>query len=85
MLTSTDIGAAIKGRGAAPIISCSPAAAARFLGIGKTRLYELLALGKITARRDGKRTLVEYASLVAYLDTLPRWKAGDAAPVGGAQ
>lgn len=54
-----------------PIIACSPSAAGRFLGVSKRRIYELLAAGSISARKDGKRTLVDYKSLQTYFEGLP--------------
>ncbi len=41
-------------------------------GIGRTRLYELLAAGTIEARKAGTRTLILGDSLRSYLASLPR-------------
>jgi excisionase family DNA binding protein len=39
-------------------------------GIGKTKLYDLIAQGKIEAVRVGRRRLVLASSLAAYLEGL---------------
>ena len=45
--------------------------ACRVLGIGRTRLYALIAEGKIEARACGGRTLIPAKSLRAFLASLP--------------
>jgi excisionase family DNA binding protein len=40
-------------------------------GIGRTRLYALIAEGKIEARQCGGRTLIPAQSLRSFLDALP--------------
>ena len=40
-------------------------------GLSRSRLYELIAAGKIEARKEGRRTLIMAASLQRYLDSLP--------------
>jgi excisionase family DNA binding protein len=47
-------------------LALAPAAAARYLAISKPSLSRLIADGKIAARKDGPRTLVDVASLKAY-------------------
>ena len=42
------------------------------IGCGTTRLYELLAAGKLRARRLGHRTMIEAQSLHALVNALPR-------------
>jgi excisionase family DNA binding protein len=42
------------------------------IGCGTTRLYELLAAGKLRARRLGHRTMIEAESLRELVDCLPR-------------
>jgi len=44
--------------------------AAELLAISRSRLYELIAEGKIRALKDGARTLVRRSELVNYLDRL---------------
>ena len=45
--------------------------AVRFSGIGRSKLYELMAAGEIEARKCGASTLVITRSLKAYLARLP--------------
>jgi hypothetical protein len=40
-------------------------------GMGRTSTYAALGLGNIRARKNGKRTLIDYESGFAYLDSLP--------------
>jgi excisionase family DNA binding protein len=42
------------------------------IGCGTTRLYELLANGRLRARRLGHRTMIEAESLRELVDSLPR-------------
>ena len=49
----------------------SVAEARSLLGVGHTTLYGLLARGELQARRLGGRTLVEAASLRAFVSALP--------------
>lgn len=53
-----------------PIAFRVPAACAA-AGISRTRLYELIAAGKIEAKACGGRTLILAASLHAFLASLP--------------
>ena len=63
---------AIPTRALAPIhpepLAYSVADACRVSTIGKTRLYQLIAEGKLEARKIGKRTLIPAASLRALID-----------------
>ena len=43
-----------------------------FIGIGRTKFYELVKAKEIVPRKLGKRTLVMRTDLVALLDRLPR-------------
>lgn len=45
--------------------------AARLTGLPRARIYELVKAGLIEARYEGRKVLVKYASLVAYIDGLP--------------
>ena len=45
--------------------------AVRATGLGRTSLYELIATGRIEARKAGKRTLIPAESLRAFLAALP--------------
>ena len=46
--------------------------AATFIGLSKSRLYELIAEGQIEARKLGARTVVPTTSLRAFVDAAPR-------------
>jgi excisionase family DNA binding protein len=48
-----------------------PQAAAQLLSISKRSLSRLIAAGKIVARKEGSRTLVDVESLKAYYAGLP--------------
>lgn len=52
-------------------LALAPAAAARYLSISKRSLSRLIREGKIIARKQGPRTLVDVASLKAYYARLP--------------
>lgn len=45
-------------------------------GMSRTSLYEALKRGDISARKAGRRTLISYADLQAYLSSLPTYRAG---------
>lgn len=49
--------------------------ATTYCGIGRTKLYELIREGHLTARKMGKRTLLLTAELDAYVMSLPTLKA----------
>lgn len=46
--------------------------ACRNLGLGTTRVYELISAGVLDARKSGSRTLITGESLRAYLASLPK-------------
>ncbi len=46
--------------------------AGRAAGIGTTKLYELIGLGILDARKSGRRTVIMADSLRAYLNSLPK-------------
>jgi hypothetical protein len=52
-------------------LALPPVAAAQFLSISKRSLSRLIAAGKIVARKEGSRTLVDVQSLKAYYAALP--------------
>jgi excisionase family DNA binding protein len=52
-------------------LAISPKAAASALSITSRAVYLLLADGKLTARKHGSRTLIDYASVKAYYAALP--------------
>jgi hypothetical protein len=52
-------------------LALPPLAAAQFLSISKRSLSRLIAAGKIVARKEGSRTLVDVESLKGYYTGLP--------------
>lgn len=48
----------------------------RITGIGRTKLYELLQTGQISAVKLGSRTLVKGESLRTFIAELPKFKGG---------
>ena len=44
-------------------------------GMSRTSIYEALKRGDITARKAGRRTLISFADLQAYLASLPSYEA----------
>ena len=49
--------------------------AVNYSGLKRTRIYELLAERKITARKAGRRTMIDAASLRSFLDGLPAYES----------
>jgi excisionase family DNA binding protein len=45
-------------------------------GMSRTTLYEALKRGDLTARKAGRRTLILFSELEAYLASLPQYRAG---------
>ena len=45
--------------------------AAQILGIGKTKLYELIGSSEIEAKKYGRRTLIPFKSMKMWLENLP--------------
>ena len=50
----------------------SPEGAAAYLSISKRRVYLLIADEVLIAKKDGARTLVDFASVKAHYKSLPR-------------
>ena len=50
--------------------------AVKISGISRTGIYEALRRKDITARKAGRRTLISFADLQAYLANLPTYQAG---------
>jgi excisionase family DNA binding protein len=50
--------------------------AVKVTGISRTSIYEALKRGDLTARKAGRRTLISFADLQAYLAKLPTYQAG---------
>ena len=47
-----------------------------YTGLSRSRIYEALKRGELSARKAGKRTLISFADLDAYLANLPIFQAG---------
>lgn len=45
-------------------------------GMSRSALYLALKRGDLSARKAGRRTLISFADLQAYLASLPTYKAG---------
>ena len=46
-------------------------------GLSRSRLYEAMKRGELPARKAGRRTLIPFADLEAYLANLPTFGAGE--------
>ena len=51
--------------------------AVRATGMSRTSIYEALKRGDITAKKAGRRTLISFADLDAYITSLPAYRAGE--------
>jgi excisionase family DNA binding protein len=49
----------------------NPREAARYIGVGRTKFFELLKDGQIPAKKAGKLRLVRVKNLDAWIDALP--------------
>ena len=52
-------------------LALSIAEACRVAGIGRTKIYEAIANGTLTARKFGKRTIILRSDLKSFLSRLP--------------
>ncbi|QIK78436.1 helix-turn-helix domain-containing protein [Sphingomonas piscis] len=50
--------------------------AVQYSGLSRTSIYEALRRGDLKARKAGRRTLISFAELEAYLGSLPSYQAG---------
>ena len=50
--------------------------AVQYSGMSRSALYEALKRGELTARKAGRRTLIAFSDLDAYLASLPTYQAG---------
>lgn len=50
--------------------------AVQYSGMSRSALYEALKRGDLKARKAGRRTLISFADLEAYLANLPTYQAG---------
>ncbi len=68
-----ELAAALVPPTVAPVVSpwLNVADAAEWLRCGKDRIYDLIALGKLHPRRDGRRVLLHRDDLDAYVEGRP--------------
>ena len=59
-----------------PPISVTIPDAVKASGMSRTSIYEALKRGDLSARKAGRRTLISFADLQAYLAALPAYQAG---------
>jgi excisionase family DNA binding protein len=50
--------------------------AVQYSGISRSALYVALKRGDLVARKAGRRTLISFSDLEAYLASLPTYQAG---------
>jgi hypothetical protein len=55
----------------ASLISMTPEDAAIATGFSRTRIFNAIRDGEMTARKDGKATVIETAELVRWVRSLP--------------
>ena len=58
-------------------IALTVAEAVKVSGLSRSRLYEALKEGRLSARKAGRRTLIPYSDLEAFLANLPPYQAGE--------
>jgi len=58
------------------VISVTIPDAVKATGMSRTVIYEKLKSGELPAKKAGRRTLISFADLEAYLENLPTYKAG---------
>ena len=46
-------------------------------GMSRTAIYEALRRGDLSARKAGRRTLISFVDLQAYLASLPAYQTGE--------
>lgn len=56
-----------------PPLSVTILDAVRHSGLSRSAIYEALKRGDLKARKAGRRTLISFADLEAYLASLPTW------------
>lgn len=49
--------------------------ATQYTGLSRSFLYEALRIGALKGRKAGRRTLISFADLDAYLASLPAYEA----------
>jgi excisionase family DNA binding protein len=60
-----------------PPIAVTIPDAVKATGMSRTSIYEALKRGDLSARKAGRRTLIWFADLEAYLASLPTYQAGE--------
>jgi excisionase family DNA binding protein len=72
----------ITGRGV-PRLSLTPDEAAESTGFSRTRIFQAIRDEELTARKDGKATVIETDELLRWLRSLPtRGRRPEAEPSG---
>jgi len=51
--------------------------AVRASGLSRSRIYEAIRQHQLVARKAGRRTLIAFADLEAYLANLPTYQSGE--------
>ena len=59
-----------------PPVAVTIADAVKASGMSRTSIYEALKRGDLTARKAGRRTLIPYTDLQAYVANLPAYQTG---------
>lgn len=60
-----------------PPITVTIPEAVKLSGMSRSAIYEALKRQDIIARKAGRRTLISFADLEAYLASLPTYQAGE--------
>lgn len=67
------------------VLSYSVSGACRALGCGRTKLYQLIAEGRLKPKKLGVKTLIRHSDLARLLDSLPDADFGNCAKVGASK
>lgn len=59
-----------------PPIALTVPDAVKASGMSRSAIYEAMKRGDLVARKAGRRTLIPFAELQAYLASLPSFQAG---------
>lgn len=54
-----------------PLLYSIPAAG-KLIGLGRTKIYELISAGRLDAKKAGYKTLVTSESIARYVESLPK-------------
>jgi hypothetical protein len=60
----------VSGRGF-PRLALTPTEAAESSGLARTRIFQEIQNGNLTARKAGKQTIIEIAELARFIRSLP--------------